>query len=168
MRAVQVREFGGPEVLELVEVATPQPDPAEVVVDVAVADVMFLDTRLRAGWGQDFFPLTLPYIPGGAIGGVVSAVGAEVDPRWLGKRGAERLVVELRDKVDAVVSGPAGVAAPGHSSSPVRDQVVEALLGLGFPAKQAEPAVDAVLADDPAVGTAQALRSALVSLGRSR
>ncbi|MBM7414737.1 MULTISPECIES: Holliday junction branch migration protein RuvA [Nocardiaceae] len=86
----------------------------------------------------------------------------------IGKRGAERLVVELRDKVDAVVSGPAGVAAPGHSASPVRDQVVEALLGLGFPAKQAEPAVDAVLADDPAVGTAQALRSALVSLGRSR
>ncbi|MGW5923876.1 zinc-binding dehydrogenase [Nocardia fluminea] len=86
MRAVQVREFGGPEVLELVEVATPQPDPVEVVVDVAVADVMFLDTRLRAGWGQDYFPLSLPYVPGGAIGGVVSAVGAEVDPRWLGKR----------------------------------------------------------------------------------
>lgn len=86
MRAVQVREFGGPEVLELVEVATPQPDPVEVVVDVEVADVMFLDTRLRAGWGQDYFPLSLPYVPGGAIGGVVSAVGAEVDPRWLGKR----------------------------------------------------------------------------------
>jgi NADPH:quinone reductase len=86
MRAVQVREFGGPEVLDLVEVPAPQPGSVEVVVDVEVADVMFLDTRLRGGWGQDFFPLSLPYVPGGAIGGVVSAVGAEVDPRWLGER----------------------------------------------------------------------------------
>ncbi|WP_446223438.1 zinc-binding dehydrogenase [Nocardia sp. IBHARD005] len=86
MRAVQVKEFGGPEVMEVLELPTPQPDSVEVVVDVEVADVMFLDTRLRSGWGQDYFPLSLPYVPGGAIGGVVSAVGAEVDPRWLGKR----------------------------------------------------------------------------------
>ncbi|GEM30222.1 NADPH:quinone reductase [Nocardia neocaledoniensis NBRC 108232] len=86
MRAVQVKEFGGPEVLEVGEMPTPRPDSAEVVVDVEVADVMFLDTRLRGGWGRDFFPLSLPYVPGGAIGGVVSVVGTEVDPRWLGKR----------------------------------------------------------------------------------
>ncbi|KIQ12502.1 Holliday junction branch migration protein RuvA [Rhodococcus sp. MEB064] len=86
----------------------------------------------------------------------------------IGKRGAERLVVELRDKVDAVVSAPGGSSVSGPSAGPVRDQVVEALLGLGFPAKQAEPAVDAVLAEDPTTGTAQALRAALVSLGRSR
>lgn len=86
MRAVQVKEFGGPEVLEVREIPTPRPGSAEVVVDVEVADVMFLDTRLRSGWGQDFFPLSPPYVPGGAIGGVVTAVGAEVDPNWLGKR----------------------------------------------------------------------------------
>ncbi|MGY0497518.1 zinc-binding dehydrogenase [Nocardia sp. FBN12] len=86
MRAVQVKEFGGPEVLEVLEFPAPQPDSAEVVVDVEVADVMFLDTRLRSGWGQDYFALSLPYVPGGAVGGVVSAVGAQVDPRWLGKR----------------------------------------------------------------------------------
>ncbi|MFD3745852.1 zinc-binding dehydrogenase [Nocardia sp. NPDC058633] len=86
MRAVQVREFGGPDVLEVLELAAPQPDSAEVVVDVEVADVMFLDARLRGGWGRDYFSLSLPYIPGGAVGGVVSAVGTGVDPRWLGKR----------------------------------------------------------------------------------
>lgn len=58
MRAVQVKEFGGPEVLDVRELPAPQPGPAEVVVDVEVADVMFLDTRLRSGWGQDFFPLS--------------------------------------------------------------------------------------------------------------
>lgn len=86
MRAVQVKEFGGPEVLELRDLPAPQPGPGEVVVDVEVADVMFLDTRLRSGWGQDYFPLSLPYVPGGAIGGVVSAIGAEVDPSRLGTR----------------------------------------------------------------------------------
>ncbi|MGB3771698.1 MAG: Holliday junction branch migration protein RuvA [Rhodococcus sp. (in: high G+C Gram-positive bacteria)] len=85
----------------------------------------------------------------------------------IGKRGAERLVVELKDKVDAVVAAPAG-ASISTSASPVRDQVVEALLGLGFPAKQAEPAVDAVLGENPSTSTSAALRAALVSLGRSR
>ncbi|MFB7878402.1 zinc-binding dehydrogenase [Nocardia sp. NPDC056064] len=86
MRAVQVKEFGGPEVLEVREVPVPQPDSGEVRVDVEVADVMFLDTRLRSGWGLDFFALNLPYVPGGAVGGVVDAVGAGVDPGWVGKR----------------------------------------------------------------------------------
>ena len=53
MRAVQVKEFGGPEVLEVRQLPAPQPGSAEVVVDVEVADVMFLDTRLRGGWGHD-------------------------------------------------------------------------------------------------------------------
>ncbi|MVU77757.1 Holliday junction branch migration protein RuvA [Nocardia sp. ET3-3] len=86
----------------------------------------------------------------------------------VGKRGAERMVVELRDKVNLVPvqSGPAGTPAP--MATPVREQVVDALIGLGFPARQAEGAVDAVLADDPALGTSQALRTALGLLGKNR
>lgn len=81
----------------------------------------------------------------------------------IGKRGAERMVLELRDKVGPVT--PAGAAAPagGHA---VRGPVVEALVGLGFSAKQAEEATDKVLADDPEATTATALRSALSMLGR--
>ena len=85
----------------------------------------------------------------------------------IGKRGAERMVVELRDKVEAVPAAPdspAGVATAG----PIRDQIVEALVGLGFPPKQAEPATDSVLAADPAADTSRALRSALALLGRTR
>ncbi|MGW0003930.1 Holliday junction branch migration protein RuvA [Nocardia grenadensis] len=86
----------------------------------------------------------------------------------IGKRGAERMVVELRDKVNLVPvpAGGAATAAPVHT--PVRDQVVEALAGLGFPLKQAEPAVDAVLAENPAAGNSAALRAALGMLGRNR
>lgn len=81
----------------------------------------------------------------------------------IGKRGAERLVVELRDKVVAAPSS--GVPVTG---SAVREQVLDALVGLGFTAKQAEPATDSVLTADPGLGTAAALRAALSSLGARR
>ncbi|MCP2246648.1 Holliday junction branch migration protein RuvA [Lentzea aerocolonigenes] len=78
----------------------------------------------------------------------------------IGKKGAERLIIELRDKVGAL---PAP-AAPSHSQT--RDHVVEALLGLGFPAKAAEQTVDGVLADNPDQSTSAVLRRALATLGR--
>ncbi|GAB2674536.1 zinc-binding dehydrogenase [Nocardia goodfellowii] len=86
MRVVQATKFGGPEVLEVREVADPVPGPGEVLVEVAAADVMFLDTRLRSGWGTDYFKVEPPYVPGGAVAGVVAGVGPEVDQSWIGKR----------------------------------------------------------------------------------
>ncbi|MBF6135250.1 Holliday junction branch migration protein RuvA [Nocardia otitidiscaviarum] len=87
----------------------------------------------------------------------------------IGKRGAERMVVELRDKVNLVPvqSGPPG-SGPAPAVTPVREQVVEALVGLGFGVKQAEPAVDAILAEQPDLGTSQTLRAALSVLGKNR
>jgi Holliday junction DNA helicase RuvA len=79
----------------------------------------------------------------------------------IGKKGAERLIIELRDKVGTL---PAANAQPAHSQT--RDHVVEALLGLGFPAKAAEATVDGVLADNPDQSTSAVLRRSLASLGR--
>ncbi|TSD94665.1 Holliday junction branch migration protein RuvA [Skermania sp. ID1734] len=85
----------------------------------------------------------------------------------IGKRGAERLVVELRDKVNAVaVSDPVNPATP--SANAVREHIVEALTGLGFPAKQAEQTTDTVLAENPDATSSTALRLALALLGRKR
>lgn len=81
----------------------------------------------------------------------------------IGKRGAERMVLELRDKIGNVSGGPAGSAAVGLA---VRAPVIEALVGLGFPVKQAEEAIDKVLAGDPEAGTSGALRAALSLLGK--
>ncbi|OLT35093.1 Holliday junction branch migration protein RuvA [Rhodococcus sp. BGS-1C] len=88
----------------------------------------------------------------------------------IGKRGAERMVVELRDKVDAIVGGASGAAIPSGSGTgnTIRDQIVEALTGLGFASKQAEDATDSVLAAQPDASTSAALRSALAYLGKSR
>jgi Holliday junction DNA helicase RuvA len=82
----------------------------------------------------------------------------------IGKRGAERLVLELRDKIGPVAASP-GVTLNGHS---VRGPVVEALVGLGFAAKQAEEATDKVLAAADDATTSTALRSALSLLGKTK
>lgn len=86
----------------------------------------------------------------------------------IGRKGAERLVVELRDKVGGLAPAASGPVTRG--SGGVRTQVMEALVGLGFAARQAEQAVDAVLADaDPEpTGTSDVLRRALTRLGRNR
>ncbi|MGN0042768.1 Holliday junction branch migration protein RuvA [Rhodococcus sp. (in: high G+C Gram-positive bacteria)] len=85
----------------------------------------------------------------------------------IGKRGAERMIVELRDKV-AAFGGNGAAPLSAVPASPVREQVVEALVGLGFPLKQAEQSTDTVLADAPDADTSAALRAALSLLGKSR
>jgi len=87
----------------------------------------------------------------------------------IGKRGAERMVVELRDKVNLVAtpSSPTDTA-PRAPTSTVREQVVEALTGLGFTLKSAEQTVESVLADKPDAGNSTVLRTALATLGKNR
>lgn len=92
----------------------------------------------------------------------------------IGRKGAERLIIELRDKVAPPT--PAGSTDADAAASPVaagtlRDQVVEALVGLGFAAKPAEKAVDEVLggaADGGPSDSSGVLRAALTRLGPSR
>ena len=81
MRAVEVREFGGPEVLVPRELPDPEPGPGEVVVEVAAADVLFLDTMIRSGRARDAFPQRPPYVPGNGVAG--HAAGG--DPAWAGR-----------------------------------------------------------------------------------
>ncbi|RLK62059.1 Holliday junction branch migration protein RuvA [Actinokineospora cianjurensis] len=84
----------------------------------------------------------------------------------IGRKGAERLSIELRDKVGALVGTGDAPVAP--AAGQVRGSVVEALVGLGFPVKQAEQTVDAVLAADAGADTAAVLRQSLATLGRKR
>jgi holliday junction DNA helicase RuvA len=83
----------------------------------------------------------------------------------IGKRGADRMVLELRDKVGLPGASTGAPAVNGHA---VRSPVVEALVGLGFAAKQAEEATEKVLAADHDATTSSALRAALSLLGKSK
>lgn len=67
VRAIQQSEFGGPEVLELVEVAVPEPGAGEVLVEVARAGVNFADTHQRRN--EYLAPAELPLIPGSEVAG---------------------------------------------------------------------------------------------------
>jgi NADPH:quinone reductase len=84
MRVVRATAFGDPEVLQPGEAAEPEPGPGELLVDVAVAEVLFLDTQLRAGWGGEYFAIRPPFVPGVGVAGTVVALGDGVAAHWEG------------------------------------------------------------------------------------
>lgn len=86
MREIRVTRFGNPDVLELVEVPTPEPSAGELRVDVLAVGVGWLDALIRRGEGPEVFGVEPPYVPGGAVAGTVGAVGAGVDESLLGTR----------------------------------------------------------------------------------
>ena len=93
MRAIIVRELGGPEVLAIGERDDPQPKPGEIVVKVAAAGVNYMDIYQRSGIGA--YKAQTPYTPGAEGAGTVLAVGEGVtefaagDPvAWAGGPGS--------------------------------------------------------------------------------
>jgi NADPH:quinone reductase len=85
MKAVVLRQFGGPEVLSLEDFQKPVPGPGEVLVEVhAVSVNRTLDLVVRAG--KYAMPVQLPHILGVDPSGVIAATGSDVDPRRVGER----------------------------------------------------------------------------------
>jgi Holliday junction DNA helicase RuvA len=84
----------------------------------------------------------------------------------IGKKGAERIVLELRDKI-GMPTGIASSSAPRPPSADWTAQVRDALVGLGWSTRQADDAVEAVRPeDDEAADNSALLRAALRWLGR--
>ena len=115
MRAVWLREFGGPGVLGVEETPDPVPAPGQVLVKVEYANITWIETMFRAsGFGS--FPRP-PMIPGNGVGGVIVAAGSAAEERLVGTRvvtgtGGSGGYAELV-AVDAgsVIEVPAGVPA---------------------------------------------------------
>jgi NADPH2:quinone reductase len=76
MRAIQITEFGGPEVLRLVELPRPEPEAGEVLIRVSRAGLNFSDTHTRAN--SYVRKATLPLVPGGEVAGVREDTGERV------------------------------------------------------------------------------------------
>lgn len=76
MRAIQLQEFGGPEVLRLVELPRPEPGPGMVLVEVTAAGMNFADTHQREN--SYLARATLPLIPGTEVAGVRTDTGERV------------------------------------------------------------------------------------------
>lgn len=92
MRAVIMRKFGPPGVLEPVAMPSPVPGPGEVAVDVEFAGVTFVETQIRAGRPPrpEMLP-ALPAILGNGVGGTVAEAGDGVDPGLIGRRAVASL-----------------------------------------------------------------------------
>src|SRR5215217_7405391 len=85
MKAVWLEEFGGPEALIAADAPDPVPGPGQALIEVAYANITFVETQFRAS-GFGLFETELPMIPGNGVGGVVASVGVEADERLIGKR----------------------------------------------------------------------------------
>jgi NADPH2:quinone reductase len=75
VRAVWLRSFGPPSVLEAGEAPEPVAGPGQVVIDVAFANITFVETQFRATGQGPFAGTPLPMVPGNGVGGYVAAAG---------------------------------------------------------------------------------------------
>ncbi|MEV6417805.1 zinc-binding dehydrogenase [Kribbella sp. NPDC051718] len=92
MRAAVVTEFGGVEVIEVQDWPEPIAGAGQVLVEIELTDLIFVETAIRKGEHGGFFDVKPPYVPGNSFGGTVREVGPEVDERWVGRRVAGRTV----------------------------------------------------------------------------
>lgn len=76
MKAIKFEEYGGPEVLKLLDIDKPEPAENEVLIEVKAIGVNYADTARREG--QYVVPTELPYVPGSEVAGVVVGVGSNV------------------------------------------------------------------------------------------
>ncbi|MFG3442319.1 NmrA family NAD(P)-binding protein [Nonomuraea sp. NPDC047897] len=112
MRAVVLREYGGPDSLAVEELPDPVPGPGQVLIEVAVAGITFVETQLRADRGPR--RVELPAVLGNGVGGPVLAVGEGVDETLTGTRvvstldgtgGYAELAVAAADRLIPVPDG---------------------------------------------------------------
>ncbi|ARF52876.1 quinone oxidoreductase family protein [Streptomyces gilvosporeus] len=82
MRAVEFQEYGGPEVLRIVEAPTPEPGPGQVTIDAVWAGVNFADVKARA---NGYRVASLPHRPGLDVSGRIRAVGEGVEGLRVGQ-----------------------------------------------------------------------------------
>ncbi|MBB6675122.1 NADP-dependent oxidoreductase [Cohnella nanjingensis] len=104
MRAAGFDRYGPPDVLELMEVKTPQAGAGEVRVRVKTAGVQPADCSVRKGWMPPGATVTLPHVPGNEFAGVIDQVGPDV-AAW--KVGAEVLGYRMQYAYAEYVVAPA-------------------------------------------------------------
>jgi NADPH2:quinone reductase len=82
MKAIQITKTGGPEVLEVREMATPVAGPGQALVKIEASGVNFIDVYQREGR----YKVPLPFVPGQEAAGVIAALGPEVSGFKVGDR----------------------------------------------------------------------------------
>ena len=131
MKAILVRQVGGPEAMELVELPVPQPKANEAVVKLAASGVNFIDVYQREGR----YKVPLPFTPGQEGAGVVTAVGAA----WSHFLGAYAEYAAVA--ADRLVSIPQGVTDQQAAAAMLQGMTAHYLSHDTYPLKRGETAL---------------------------
>jgi len=78
MKAITIREFGGPEVLKIEEMPVPKPSSDEALIKIYASGVNPVDWKIRKGLRKERFPVKFPLILGWDVSGVIEEVGQDV------------------------------------------------------------------------------------------
>jgi NADPH2:quinone reductase len=162
MRAIQAREAGGPDVLELVDLPEPVPGAGQILVRVAAAGLNFIDTYRRGG----VYPMPFPHVVGIEGAGVVEAVGDGVSDLAVGDRVAwsdapgsyAELVLVPADRAVRI---PAGVDLELAAALPLQGMTAHYLVTSTYPVQ----AGDDVLVHAAAGGVGLLLTQLVVARG---
>lgn len=142
MKAIQVKQTGGPEVMELVELPVPEPKANEAVVKLSASGVNFIDVYHREGR----YKVALPFTPGQEGAGTVSAVGTDVKSVKVGDRVAWTHLLGAYAEYEAVAADrlvpiPAGVSDQQAAAAMLQGMTAHYLAHDSYPLKRGETAL---------------------------
>jgi NADPH2:quinone reductase len=142
MKAILVKQPGGPEMMELVELPVPEPKANEAVVKLAASGVNFIDVYHREGR----YKVPLPFTPGQEGAGVVTAVAADVKSvkkgdrvAWTGLLGGYAEYAAI--PADRLVAIPAGVSEQQAAAAMLQGMTAQYLSHDTYPLKSGETAL---------------------------
>jgi NADPH:quinone reductase len=142
MKAIEIKQTGGPEAMELVELPVPEPKANEAVVKLAAAGVNFIDVYNREGR----YKVPLPLVLGQEGAGVVTAVGGDVKSVHVGEHVAWTSVLGSYAEYAAIpaerlVAVPAGVTDQQAAATMLQGMTAHYLSHDTFPLKKGETAL---------------------------
>jgi NADPH2:quinone reductase len=142
MKAIEIKQTGGPEVLEVADIRVPQPKPNQAVVKIAASGVNFIDVYQREGR----YKVALPFVLGQEAAGVVAALGAEVKSVKPGDRVAWHSILGSYAEYAAVpaerlVPVPESVSDQQAASLTLQGMTAHYLSYHAFPLKRGQTAL---------------------------
>jgi NADPH2:quinone reductase len=142
MKAIQIKQTGGPEAMELADLPVPQPKPNEAVVKIVAAGVNFIDVYNREGR----YKAPLPFVLGQEGAGVVSAIGSDVRDVAIGDRVAYTNVLGSYAEyaavpADRLVKIPDGVSEREAAAAMLQGITAHYLAHDTYPLKKGETAL---------------------------
>jgi NADPH2:quinone reductase len=142
MKAIQVSQTGGPEVLKLVDLPVPTPKPNEALVKIAAIGVNFIDVYFREGR----YPAALPFTDGQEASGTVAEVGSDVKSVKVGDRVAYSNVMGSYAEfaavpADRLVHVPDKITDQQAAAAMLQGMTAHYLINTTYPLKKGETAL---------------------------